>query len=89
MQLMYASSVAFVYWVYRLGLTARFQAALNKCEDNACAIYLQLDCRMFAYHGSANLLDPRLYKADHSIHCCLSLSRALASCSLVFSSLAS
>ena len=31
MQLMYASSVAFVYWVYRLGLTARFQAALNKC----------------------------------------------------------
>ena len=44
---------------------------------------------MFAYHGYENLIDPRLYKADHSIHCCLSLSRALASCSLVFSSLAS
>ena len=45
---------------------------------------------MFAYHGYENLIDPRLYKADHSIHWFLSLSRALASCSfMVFSSLAS
>ena len=36
-----------------------------------------------------NTQESKGYKADDSIHCCLSLSRALASCSLVFSSLAS
>ena len=41
---------------------------------------------MFAYHGYESLIDPRPYKADHF---CLSLSRAMASCSSVFSCLAS
>ena len=68
-----------------------YETALNICHlwrhrirgiryswFHADAVYLQWDCRLFIYHVHESLTDPCLYKVDH---CCLSLSRALASCS--------
>ena len=82
----------FVYHVYESLIDQRlYETALNICHlrrhrirgiryswFHADAIYLQWDSRLFAYHVYESLTDPRLYKVDH---CCLSLSRALTSCS--------
>ena len=67
-----------------------YETALNViCEDIGSVdfvtrdfmlrcFYLQWDYRVFVYHVYKRLTDPRLYKVDHF---CLSLSRALTSCS--------
>ena len=80
----------FVYHVFERRIDPRLETALNViCEDIGSVdfvtrdfmlrcFHLQRDCRVFVYHVYKRLTDPRLYKVDHF---CLSLSRALASCS--------